>query len=193
MKKFLFLIVAAFLIATANAQDPKGLNVNDDAPDFTGKDQNGKSIHLKSLLKKGPVVLVFYRGEWCPYCNKHLKSLEDSLLFITDKGASLVTVTPEKQEYIAKTIEKTKASYPIIHDTQLKIMKSYGVSFAVPLKTIEIYKKHDLDFTVINGEANGANLPVPALYIIKKGKITFRYFDPNYKNRATVQDILGNL
>ena len=194
MKKYL-LVLSFFSITLAIvAQDtPKGLVVTDIAPAFSAKDQNGKMISLSEELKKGPVVLVFYRGQWCPYCNKHLKKLEDSLSFITAKGARLITITPEKAENISKTIEKTKATYSILYDDGLKIMKSYDVAFAVDEKTVEKYKGFGIDFTQANGE-NGANLPVPALYIIgTDGKISYRYFDTNYTKRASVAEIIDHL
>ena len=175
-------------------QKPGGLKVNDRAPDFTAKDQSGKSIHLKSVLEKKSVVLVFYRGQWCPFCNKELKTLEDSLQQITGKGAIVLAVSPEKQENIAKTIEKTKATYSILYDEGLKIMKSYDVAFALDSLTITKYKTYGIDFSAANGTANGANLPVPAVYVIdKKGKITYRHFDPDYRKRASVKEIVSHL
>src|SRR6266508_4522358 len=132
------LVWALFLVVAVNlhAQEkPEGLFINSKAPDFKAKDQNGNEIVLRDLRKKGPVVLVFYRGYWCPYCSKELQKLEDSLLLIKNKGAQLVAVTPEKQEGIAKTVEKTKASYPIISDDEMKIMKAYGVAYQVDEKT----------------------------------------------------------
>jgi peroxiredoxin len=194
MKKILFLALIFVRCICAEAQtEPKGLNVNDNAPQFTGTDQNGKSFDLTKELKKGSVVLVFYRGQWCPYCNRQLKKLEDSLSLIMAKGATLVTVTPEKPENISKTIEKTQATYPILFDDGLKIMKSYDVAFGLDDKTIEKYKGYGIDFSTVNG-SNGANLPVPAVYVInKKGKIVFRQFDKNYTQRASVAEILKYL
>lgn len=194
MKKLILLITVNIFSLFAMAQiEPKGLNVNDNAPVFSAKDQNGKTFDLKKQLKKGSVVLVFYRGQWCPYCNRQLKKLEDSLSLIMAKGATLVTVTPEISENISKTIEKTKATYPILFDDGLKIMKSYDVAFAVDEKTIEKYKGFGVDLTKVNG-ANGANLPVPAVYVInKKGKIIYRHFDKNYTKRASVAEILEYL
>jgi peroxiredoxin len=185
------LLIAAF---TITAQDkPQGLNVNDKAPAFTAKNQAGKTITLNEQLKSGAVVLIFYRGQWCPYCNKQLKRLEDSLSLITAKGATLIAVTAEKQENISKTIAKTKASYSILFDDGLKIMKSYDVAFAVDDKTIEKYKGYGIDFNDANG-SNGANLPVPAVYVIDKaGVIVYKYFDADYRNRASVKDILDHL
>ena len=194
MKKITLIISFLVLVFSVFAQtDLKGLNINDKAPDFTATDQNGKEFNLNNQLKKGAVVLVFYRGQWCPYCNKQLKQLEDSLSMILAKGASVVAITPEKSENVAKTITKTKATYPVLFDDGLKIMKNYDVAFKVDDNTIERYKKFGIDFTEANGSNNGANLPVPAVYIVKDGKIVFRYFDIDYRKRAYVVDILKYL
>lgn len=172
---------------------PKGLQLNAKAPDFSAKDQYGKLIILSAELKKGAVVMVFYRGQWCPYCNRQLKELQDSLSFIKEKGAILIAVSPEKPENISKTVEKTKASYAVLFDDGLKIMKSYDVAFNVDSSTVERYKKNGIDFYDANG-GNGATLPVPTVYIInKEGVIIFKHFDPDYRKRVTVQEILSHL
>jgi peroxiredoxin len=193
MKKRLLLALFTLVTLTAMSQQPKGLNLNDQAPDFTATDQYGKKISLSAELKKGAVVLVFYRGQWCPYCNRQLKQLEDSLSLIKEKGATLLTITPEKPDNIQKTITKTKASNSILFDEGLNIMKKYDVAFAVDEKTIEAYKKYGIDFSEVNGN-NGANLPVPAVYVIgKDGRIAYRFFDTDYRKRSTVKDILSHL
>jgi peroxiredoxin len=194
--KTVSVIVLALLFNVLGIQaqsGPKGLELQAVAPSFSANDQNGKPQELKSLLSKGAVVLVFYRGQWCPYCNKQLKQLQDSLSQITSKGAMLVAVTPEKPENITKTLGKTKASYPVLYDAGLKIMKSYDVAFGVDAATIEKYKKYGIDFEQANG-ANGANLPVPAVYIInKEGKITYKHFDADYTKRPSVAEIVSHL
>lgn len=194
MRKIFCVSFTLLIVVALFGQDkPAGLQVHDKAPAFTAKDQSGNIISLQDQLKKGPVVLVFYRGYWCPYCNKQLKKLEDSLSLITGKGARLVAITPEKPESIGKTVGKTKASYSILHDEGLRIMKSYQVAFAVDPATIEQYKKYGINFTEANGN-NGANLPVPAVYIInQQGEISYRFFDANYANRASVAAILAQL
>lgn len=194
MKLFSFLgiLMITSLLGTAQ-MTPKGLAVNSKAPGFSAMDQNGKSVSLDGLLKKGPVVIVFYRGQWCPYCNKQLSQLEDSVALINAKGATLVAVSPEQPENINKTVSKTNATYPILFDDGLKIMNAYDVAFKVDDNTIERYKKYGIDFDKANG-SNGANLPVPAVYIIdKNGNITFTYFNPDYKERASVKEILTHL
>ena len=172
---------------------PEGLKVGEVAPMIYSNDQNGKQIELKKLLKTGDVVIIFYRGQWCPYCNQQLKKVNDSLSFITAKGATVLTITPETPENIKKTIEKTKATFSVIEDKNLAIMKSYKVNFAVDENTVMKYKGYGIDFEKANGE-NGANLPVPATYIVgKNGKIKYAFFNTDYSKRASVKDILENL
>lgn len=195
MKQLFFSVTLLIVSFSMGAQEgPKGLNINDAAPDFTAKDQNGKAVNLKEKLKNGAVVLVFYRGQWCPYCNRYLKRLEDSMSLVSNKGASLITVTPETAAGIAKTIEKTNATYPILYDEGLSIMKRYDVAFKVDDKTVEKYKGYGIDFTKANGDSNGPNLPVPAVFVIsKEGKIIFRHFDKDYTKRVSVAEILEHL
>jgi peroxiredoxin len=187
------LLFSTILLAQMDTNKPVGLKVGDVAPPIDALDQNGNKVTLQESLKKGDVVLVFYRGQWCPYCNKQLSKISDSLSFIKAKGASVFTITPETNENIKKTISKTKATYPILEDKGLAIMKSYKVSFEVDENTITKYKKYGIDFTKANGE-NGANLPVPATYIVgKDGKIKYAFFDMDYSKRASVLEILNNL
>lgn len=195
MVKFISALLLISALQSQAQEKPEGLFINSKAPDFKGKDQNGNVIALKDLRKKGTVVIIFYRGYWCPYCNKELQKLEDSLQLIKEKGAQLIAITPEKQEGIAKTIEKTKASYPIITDDELKIMKAYDVAYQVDGKTVARYKMASIDLAANNGQkADAVYLPIPAVYIInKQGEITYRYFDSDYRKRPYVKEILENL
>lgn len=187
------LIVSSFVFAQTETVYPAGLKVGDIAPDFNAKDQNGKTVSLKQALKNGPVVMLFYRGQWCPFCNKQLSRFSDSLSQLTAKGASVLAITPENAENVKKTIEKTKASFPVLEDEGLTIMKLYKVNFAVDENTITKYKGYGIDFDKANG-TNGANLPVPATYIIgQNGKIKYVFFNTDYRKRASVLEILNNL
>jgi len=195
MIKFISVLLLITALQLQAQEKPEGLFINSKAPDFKGKDQNGNEVVLKDLRKKGPVVIIFYRGYWCPYCNKELQKLEDSLQLIKEKGAQLIAITPEKQEGITKTVERTKATYPIINDDELKIMKAYDVAYQVDTKTIDRYKMASIDLAANNGQKPEAvYLPVPAVYIIgKDGEIKYRFFEEDYKKQATVKDILNNL
>ena len=193
MKHIIFALLLGLPFYSFKEGMPAGLSINDTAPDFTSKDQNGKVVHLKSQLQQGMVVLIFYRGEWCPYCNRQLQHLEDSLALITAKGATLIAITPESAENVSKTIQKTKAAFSILTDDNLKIMTAYKVAYALDPATTKKYKGFGIDMAERNGN-NGNNLPIPAVYIInKEDKVIYRYFDENYKNRASVAEILSHL
>lgn len=194
MKKIIAAFLSVFMLQIASAQEaPEGLFIGSKAPDFKAKDQNGNEVRLKDLLKKGKVVLVFYRGQWCPYCNRELSRIQDSIQLIKDKNAMVVAVSPEKQESITATVEKTKAEYPVLYDEGLKIMKAYDVEFEVPENTITRYRNANIDIEKNNG-ANGKYLPVPAVYIIDgESTVTYRFFETDYKKRPWVKDLLNNL
>ncbi len=168
------------------------LSIGEDAPNFKGKNQNGEKISSKKLIQEGSVVIVFYRGEWCGYCKRHLSNLQDSLNLIHEEGASVVVVTPEQPKYIQKTIKKTKATYSIISDVDYSIMEAYNVKYDIIDTTTTKYKGYVENVTSKQNN-NGENvLPIPATYIIgQDGKIKWYHFDPKYSNRSTVKDILS--
>ncbi len=187
------LILSSIAFAQPETAYPEGLKVGEIAPDFSAKDQDGNIINLKQALQKGPVVMLFYRGQWCPYCNKQMSRFSDSLSLLIAKGASVLAIAPETAENVKKTIEKTKSTFPVLEDQGLAIMKMYKVNFAVDEKTITKYKGYGIDFDKANG-VNGANLPVPATYIIgKDGKVKYVFFNTDYRKRASVMDVLNNL
>ncbi len=194
MRKIIIGLLLLIGLTEIKAQEkPEGLFIGSKAPDFKAKDQDGKDVRLKDLLKKGKVVLVFYRGYWCPYCNRELSRLQDSLSLIQEKGATVVAVSPEKPELIKQTVEKTKAAYPVIYDEGLKIMKGYEVEYELEETTLARYRSSGLDIEKNNG-TNGKYLPVPAVYIIdKESNVTYRFFDTDYKKRPSIAEILKNL
>lgn len=199
MLKILTLAAALSLAGPALAQTPvvpltaSALAVGSAAPAFKGQDAAGRPVELRQLLKKGPVVLYFYRGQWCPYCNKQLSQLQDSLQVLTAKGAQVVVVTPETQENIGQTVAKTKAAFPIVHDQDFAIMKAYHTAFTVDEATVQKYQGFGVDLKKANG-APAAVLPVPATYVIgQDGTIKFAYFNPDYRHRASVRAVAGAL
>lgn len=186
---FLLLVISCI----TKAENPKGLNIGDVAPGFTAVDQFNNQINLYEELEKGPVVLMFYRGHWCKYCNKQLEELSDSLKFIFEKGASIITVTPEVMEFVDETSKQYKDAFRIISDREMNIMNDYKVTFEVKKTTITRYKFAGIKLNEFNGD-NGSNLPVPATYIInQKGIVDYVFFDENYKKRVSVKTLLMHL
>ena len=192
MKKYLLMVGCVLLTLNLFAQT--GLKTGDTAPKFTAVDNTGKTLSLKSLLKSHKaVVLFFYRGQWCPYCNKQIKELQDSLQLLTGKGAYVVGVTPETSENINKTIDKTHASFSIIQDKGYTIMKAYQVNYTVDAELLGKLKNYGVDLEKNNGNTDHV-LPVPATYVIdQSGKIIYFHFDKDYTKRASVQSIMAVL
>ncbi|MES2807357.1 MAG: peroxiredoxin-like family protein [Bacteroidota bacterium] len=192
MKKFI--LVALIMLGASNLFAQAGLKPGDKAPEFTAKDNNGKQLDLKKLLKTNKaVVLFFYRGQWCPYCNKHIQQLQDSLQLLTTKGAYVVGVTPETEENIAKTVGKTKASFSMVSDKSYSIMKAYDVNYVMDQAQVSKYKGYGVDLEANNGNTDHM-LPVPATYVIgKDGKLTYVHFDKDYRKRASVKTLLSVL
>ena len=185
---------SGFGIETSGSNIPHGLKVGDKAPDFTGYDQTGKQVELKKLLEKGPIILFFYRGKWCPVCSRYLNNYQDSLKVLTDQGFNVVAITPESIENVEQTVKLHNLTFTVIYDCQEKIMKDYEVMFSVTKAYQEkIKSKYSIDIAENNGR-DAARLPVPATYIINRdGIIVAVQFDPDYKNRASVKWMLKNL
>lgn len=175
-------------------KEAKGLQVGDFVKDFTAKDLHESTFVLSEALKKGPVVVIFYRGQWCPICNKHLSTLQDSLQLIYNKGASVIAISPEKPEFLKQTADKTHASFSLLYDEGYKIADLFDVTFKPDSLTITIYN------TMLGADLKKAHsdesqrLPIPATFIIgTDSKIVWRHFDPNYKKRSTVAEIVKNI
>ena len=160
-----------------------GLKIGDKAPDFSLKDAQGNAVKLSEQVKKGPVVLVFYRGAWCPYCNLHLKVLNESLEEFKKYGAELVTITPQQPD---RSVEQFKAAgYPfkVLSDLNYDVMKSYQLYFELPPELLTLYKKIDLDIEAYNGDGRNG-LPVPATLIIdQQGVIRAQHAESDYSTR----------
>jgi peroxiredoxin len=186
--------IAKFGIETNNSHIPAGLKVGDKAPLFTAYDQKGKKVDSQLLIEKGPVVVFFYRGKWCPVCNKYLSNYQDSVNLITDQGVTLVAVTPESIENVEQTVKNNDITYTVLYDCEEKIMKDYDVLFNVT-KDYQDKVRDDtsIDIAMNNGR-DSARLPVPATYIIDKaGIIVAAHFNPDYNYRASVKWVINNL
>ena len=188
------ILIALLTLSATSLFAQTGLKAGDKAPEFTAKDNAGKELDLKKLLKANKaVVLFFYRGQWCPYCNKHIQQLQDSLQLLTAKGAYVVGVTPETEENIAKTVGKTHAAFSMVSDKGYAIMKAYDVNYVMEQTQVTKYKGYGIDLEANNGNTDHM-LPVPATYVIgKDGKLTYVHFDKDYRKRASIKTLLSVL
>jgi len=175
-------------------EEAKGLEVGQTAPLFEATNQHGETFSLEKSIEEGPVVIIFYRGQWCPICNRHLTEVQNNLKYILEKGATVVAISPENHELAEKTAEKTGAAFPILFDKDYKIANAYDVTFT-PSKTEVVMYNTALRANLKEAHSGGSvDLPIPATYVVgKDGKIIWRHFNPNYKERSAVHDIIKSL
>ncbi|MFD1315534.1 peroxiredoxin-like family protein [Namhaeicola litoreus] len=184
---FLFLLITTF---TYGQIDLKPLKIGEMAPVISGTDQFGKSINSTEILPDQKILLIFYRGNWCPHCQIHLAKLQDNIVEISNKKVKVIVVTPETVEKTKETSNKWEATYSILHDTDNKIMEAYHVAFEVNKMNVPNYFEAVSKKVAENNGMDNMVLPVPATYLIgNDGKIMYVQFDPDYKNRSDFDEI----
>jgi peroxiredoxin len=171
-----------------------GLKVGETAPDFMLSNAFARPIGLYDELKKGPVVLSFYRGAWCPYCNLELRSLHASMPHFTRYGASLIAVTPQKPDKSLDQVNKDGYAFEILSDLNGAVMKAYKLYYEVPEQLSEVYKRNfSLDLAGYNGPGRYV-LPVPGTFVIDTEHIIrAAYAEMDYKRRMEPADIIKAL
>jgi peroxiredoxin len=189
-KGLLFVFFSCYSFYSIAQGQPEGLFLGSKAPDFKTVDQFERPLHLRELAKKKPVLLLFYRGYWCPHCTRLLTRLQDSLSYFTEKGVTVVAVSPESKESQLKTLEKTKAGFSLVQDSALLISELYDVNYFLSDNQLARYRSGAIDLMKIN-HPNPAALPVPSLYVIGKDyTITYRFFDPEHKKKIHVAELI---
>jgi peroxiredoxin len=167
------------------------LKAGDQAPEFTLKDAQGREVSSRDLLTRGPLVLTFYRGVWCPYCNMDLQALREALPAITERGAQLVAISPQSQRNSLKTQRENKVTFPILSDPGNEVAARFGLRFKLPDYLIELYRdtfKNDL--SLVNGDSSWT-LPMPARYVIgADGVIAYAEVNPDYTRRPDPDELL---
>ncbi len=168
------------------------LNVGDKALDFSLKNQLNQTVSLYDQLKDGPVVLTWYRGGWCPYCNITLHYLQDKLPEIKTAGATLLALTPELPDNSLNTSEKNNLEFSVLSDVGNVIGKNYGVVFELTTEVATIYN-NGFGLNEKNGDASN-QLPLAATYVIDtNGIIQYAFLDADYTKRAEVSEIVTAL
>jgi len=177
----------------ASSMPAPGIKVGEKAPDFVLNNALGKSVSLKDKLKQGPVVLVFYRGSWCPFCNMHLHVLQESLPEFKKYGAQLITITPQTPDKSVEQFKQKGYPFEVLSDLDSKVMKDYRLYFELPADLVDVYKKHDLDIEAFNGKDRNV-LPVPGSFVIDNyGVVQAMHADTDYKKRMEPSAIIEAL
>ena len=187
-------IMAKAALDLSRAMPDPGLRPGVRAPDFTLVNAFGKEVRLSEQLKKGPVVLAFYRGAWCPFCNIELNVLQRSLTHFKEYDAILIAVTPQRPDKSKEQLEKAEYSFEILSDLDDSVMKSYNLYFEVTRELHELYKnRFGFDVTDYNGKGR-LGLPVPGTFVISRdGVIRASFAKTDYKKRMDPGDIVEAL
>ena len=167
------------------------LKVGDRAPAIVLETATGAIVDVGTLLKKGAVIVTFYRGGWCPYCNLELKAYQQILPEIAAAGASLVAISPEKPDDTLSTAEKNALSFEVLSDVDQKVARAFGLVYEFTEELKRAYRGFNLDIPVRNGTPGEWALPISATYVIDRdGSIVYAYTDVDYRDRADPRDIL---
>ncbi|MDH5371219.1 MAG: AhpC/TSA family protein [Gammaproteobacteria bacterium] len=177
----------------SNFFEDKALAKGQVAPDVLFRDKNLNPVYLKNLLKEHHIVLSFFRGTWCPYCNMELNYLNQINDDINNKDARLIAVSPELYKHMEEKITKSNLDFPVFTDLGNIAANEFGLVFELPPKYRELYTKLSFHLNVLNGEDKWT-LPLPATFIISKdGVITASYINADYTTRMEPADILSEL
>jgi len=166
------------------------LQVGDKVMDFELKNASDKMVKLSDILQKGPVVLTWYRGGWCPYCNIQLQYMQHQLPQFKEQGATLVALTPELPDKSLNTKEKNELEFEILTDLNNDVARKFGIVFTLNNELIKIYNGRLETFNGVDTN----ELPIPATYVIGQGYIIkYAFVDPNHRHRAEPTHILSIL
>ncbi len=152
-----------------------------------------EKINIDEMLKKGPLVISFYRGGWCPYCNFELRALQGALPQIKESGANLIAITPETPDNSLTTSEKNEIAFNVLTDTNNNYARELGLVFKMPKALQEVYKSFGIDLEAHNGNAD-FELPMPATLVVNSNKeVSYSFVSEDYTKRADIPAILDAL
>ena len=140
-------------------------------------------VSLRDVVSEKPTIFVFYRGGWCPYCNRHLADLKKVEDEISELGYQIMAISADRPDLLNQTATKNDLSYSLLSDASMEATKAFGLAFKVDDATVEQYKSYGIDIEADSGYKHHI-LPAPAVYLVNtKGEIKFNYVNPNYKER----------
>ena len=171
----------------------RAVNLGAQAPDFELPNVHGTPVRLSAQLTRGPVVLSFYRGGWCPYCNLELTALQRHLPEIHALGASLVAVSPQTPDHSLSTVEQHRLEFEVLSDVGDRIAHEYGLVFTVPERLRPIYREWGIDVPAWNGD-DSYELPITATYVVDTdGVVRAAHINPDYTRRMEPEHIIVTL
>ena len=186
-------MTSADMELAASGISRRAVKAGNRVPEFRLPDARGGQVRLRELLAKGPVVVSFYRGGWCPYCNLELRALQNALPAIKLLGAELVAISPQSPDESLSTAEKNALAFPVLSDDGSATAKAYGIAFPLAEELRPIYKRFGHALPDKNGDDSWV-LPIPATYVIETtGTVVLAFVDVDYRNRLEPAEIISAL
>lgn len=171
----------------------RALKAGDVAPSFVLNDADGKPVGSAELLAQGPLVVSFYRGVWCPYCNMELQALQEALPAFRELGATLVAISPQNAVNSRKSRRINSLDFPILSDPGNETAAAFGLRFALPNYLVELYTSLKNDLPAFNGDTSWT-LPMPGRFVIGQDRvIRYAEVNPDYTHRPEPADMLPAL
>lgn len=199
---FAALLGSFFMLPGASAQErpiaaqptaTKPLEKGQKIPEVTLKGLDGKDVSLASLHQEKPLVIVFFRGGWCPICTKHTQQLIKVYPELKEKGFEMIGVSPDSVESTKANIDKSSIPFSLYSDSELNATSGFGLAFKVDDATVTKYKGFGIDLEKASGQTHHA-LPIPAIYVVsKEGVVTFAHSNPDYRQRLDAKDLLNEI
>jgi peroxiredoxin len=177
----------------ASGQAERAMKAGDRAPAFRLEDWDGNVVSSSELLETGPLIVSFYRGVWCPYCNIELQALQGALPKYQELGASIVAISPQTRPNSRRSAREHGLSYPILSDTRGEVGAAFGLKFTLPGYLVELYKKARIDLPSFNDDPEWT-LPMPARYVIgQSGIILYAEVNADHTCRPEPEELLPAL
>lgn len=174
----------------ASGQAGRAIKAGDRAPQFTLKDQDGNVVSSAELLAKGPLIVTFYRGVWCPYCNIELQAMNEALPEFQALGANVVAISPQTPVNSRKAVRTNALDFPVLSDVNGQTGADFGLRFALPDYLVDLYKNLKNDLPAFNNDPSWT-LPMPARYVIgQDGVVLYSEINPDYTRRPDPSDML---
>lgn len=171
----------------------RSVREGEQAPDFTLPDALGNQIALVDLLKQGPVVVTFYRGQWCPFCNLQLRAYQQILPQINALGATLVAISPQTPDQSLSTVEKAELAFTVLSDAGNKVARLYRLIFTIPKAMRSHYLNSGADLPAFNGD-DSWEIPIPGTFLLDQtGRVRFAFADADYTRRLEPVTLLKHL
>jgi peroxiredoxin len=177
----------------ATGIEASALRAGAELPALTLPDATGKPVDLKALNAAGPLVIVFYRGGWCPYCNLALREWQRLEPQLRELGATLVAISPQTPDHSLSTAQKNALAFPVLSDSSLAAAQAFGIAFTLSPELVALYAQVGNDLPTLNGNGQWV-LPIPATFVIDRhGVVTDAHVEADYRQRAEPQDVIDRL